>query len=121
VRLLLATPEFVVEGRSFARFPLLIGDDGWPVEPAQSFLWHVLITHGSIESKLTWEAYGRRLYDYFAFLAANGLAWNEEEKPHGLSVVARYRDWSLGELELNPSTVNKRLNLVVRFYYYNRT
>jgi integrase len=30
--------------------------------------------------------------------------------------VARYRDWSLGELGLNPNTVNKRLNLVVRFY-----
>jgi integrase len=75
-----------------------------------------LVTHGSIESKLTWEAYGRRLYDFFAFLSANDLVWNESQKPHGLSVVARYRDWSLGELGLNPNTVNKRLNLVVRFY-----
>jgi integrase len=95
---------------------MLLDDDGWPLEPAQSFLWHALITHGSIESKLTWEAYGRRLYDYFAFLSANDLVWNEGPKPHGLSVVARYRDWSLGELGLNPNTVNKRLNLVVRFY-----
>ena len=112
----MATADFAVEGRSFAGFPLLIDDDGWPLEPAQSFLWHTLVTHGSIESKLTWEAYGRRLYDYFAFLSANDLVWNEGPKPHGLSVVARYRDWSLGELGLNPNTVNKRLNLVVRFY-----
>ena len=112
----MATADLTVEGRSFAGFPLLLNNDGWPLEPAQSFLWHALVTHGSIESKLTWEAYGRRLYDYFAFLAANGLTWDEGQKPHGLSVVARYRDWSLGELSLDPSTVNKRLNLVVRFY-----
>jgi integrase len=112
----MATADLKVEGRAFAGFPLLLKSDGWPMEPAQSFLWHALITHGGIESKLTWEAYGRRLYDYFAFLSANDLAWNEGQKPHGLSVVARYRDWSLGELGLNPSTVNKRLNLVVRFY-----
>ena len=52
----MATADFTVEGRSFAGFPLLLGNDGWPLEPAQSFLWHALVTHGSIESKLTWEA-----------------------------------------------------------------
>ena len=116
MRLVMATADFRVEGRSFAGFPLLLNDDGWPMEPAQSFLWQALVTHGSVESKLTWEAYGRRLYDYFAFLAANELNWDEDQKPHGLSVVARYRGWSLGELGLNPNTVNKRLNLVVRYY-----
>ena len=116
MRLVMATADFTVEGRSFAGFPLLLNNEGWPLEPAHSFLWHALVIHGSIESKLTWEAYGRRLYDYFAFLSANDLAWNEGQKPHGLSVVARYRDWSLGQLGLSPNTVNKRLNLVVRFY-----
>lgn len=74
MRLVMATADFTVEGRSFAGFPLLLGNDGWPLEPAQSFLWNALVSHGSIESKLTWEAYGRRLYDYFAFLSANDLA-----------------------------------------------
>ncbi len=112
----MATADFLVAGRPFAGFPLLLNEDGWPMEPAHSFLWQALITHGGVESKLTWEAYGRRLYDYFAFLAANELQWDEEQKPHGLSAVARYRDWSLGELTLSPNTVNKRLNLIVRFY-----
>jgi len=116
MRLVMATADFLVAGRPFAGFPLLLNEDGWPMEPAHSFLWQALITHGGVESKLTWEAYGRRLYDYFAFLAANELQWDEEQKPHGLSVVARYRDWSLGELALSPNTVNKRLNLIVRFY-----
>ncbi|WBM17247.1 site-specific integrase [Pseudomonas aeruginosa] len=88
------------------------------MEPAQSFLWHTLVESGEALSALTWEAYGRRLFDYFAFLEANGLAWNEESQADGLSVLSRYRDWSSGELELDPSTLNKRLNLIVRFYQW---
>jgi hypothetical protein len=38
MRITLATEKLVVEGRSFAGFPLLI-DAGKPVEPAQTFLW----------------------------------------------------------------------------------
>ena len=43
MRLVMATADFLVAGRSFAGFPLLLDDDGWPMEPAQSFLWHTLI------------------------------------------------------------------------------
>ncbi|MBG5099461.1 site-specific integrase [Pseudomonas aeruginosa] len=118
MRLVFATKDLALAGRSFEGFPLLIGADGWPVEPAQSFLWHTLIESGEALSPLTWEAYGRRLFDYFAFLEANDLAWNEESQADGLSVLSRYRDWSSGELELDPSTLNKRLNLVVRFYHW---
>jgi len=121
VRLALATSDLVLEGRSFEGFPLLLDYDGWPLEPAQAFLWHVLVNRGGVESKLTWEAYGRRLYDFFAFLEANELNRDQGPTPHGLSVVAKYCDWSLGELGLNPSTVNKRLNLVVRFYRWSKS
>ncbi|HCF9267797.1 TPA: site-specific integrase [Pseudomonas aeruginosa] len=118
MRLVFATKDLAVAGRSFEGFPLLVGADGWPVEPAQSFLWHTLVESGEALSALTWEAYGCRLFDYFAFLEANGLAWNEESQADGLSVLSRYRDWSSGELELDPSTLNKRLNLIVRFYQW---
>ncbi|HEC2554307.1 TPA: tyrosine-type recombinase/integrase [Raoultella ornithinolytica] len=116
MRLVFATQDLTLANRSFEGFPLLIGADGWPVQPAQSFLWHILIESGESLSTLTWEAYGRRLYDYFAFLEANTLAWNDETPAHGLSVLSRYRDWSIGELALNPRTVNNRLALIVRFY-----
>lgn len=116
MRLSLATEDLVVEGRSFAGFPLIIADDGWPLEPAQSFLWEVLAQSGTVESRLTWEAYGRRLYDFFAFLAANEMRWDAEPTANGLSVVAKYRGWSLTEVGVSPSTLNKRLNIVVRFY-----
>lgn len=116
MRLIFATKDLNLAGRSFEGFPLLIGAEGRPVEPAQSFLWYALVELGEPLSYLTWEAYGRRLYDYFSFLEANGLAWNEESPAHGLSVLSRYRDWSSGELALSPSTVNSRLALIVRFY-----
>lgn len=116
MRLIFATEDLSLEGRSFEGFPLLIGAEGMPVEPAQSFLWYTLIESGEPLSALTWEAYGRRLYDYFAFLEANELAWDDECPAYGLSNLSRYADWSLGELRLDPTTINKRLALIVRFY-----
>ncbi|MCS3464473.1 MULTISPECIES: site-specific integrase [Citrobacter] len=116
MRLVFATKDLTVSGRSFEGFPLLIAADGWPVEPAQSYLWHTLIESGESLSTLTWEAYGRRLYDYFAFLEKNHLSWNDESPAHGLSVLSKYRDWSVGDLALDPRTVNNRLSLLIRFY-----
>lgn len=120
MRLVFATDDLIRAGRSFKGFPLLLDDDCWPLEPAQTFLWETLAGTGAVSSKLTWEHYGRWLYDFFAFLHANQLQWNEPVKPTGLSVVARYRDWSLGQLRLKPTTVNQRLSLVVRFYEWAR-
>ncbi|RZT99044.1 site-specific recombinase XerD [Advenella incenata] len=116
MRLVFATKDLTLAGRSFEGLPLLIGADGWPVEPAQTFLWHTLVESGESLSHLTWEAYGRRMYDYFSFLEANDLAWNTKSPAHGLSVLSRYRDWSIGELALDPGTVNNRLALIVKFY-----
>ena len=57
MRLVMATKDFMIEGRSFEGFPILLDADGWPLEPVQSFLLHVLIEAGGVESKLTWETY----------------------------------------------------------------
>lgn len=121
MKLIFATSDFCVEGRSFEGFPLLLGRDGWPVEPAHEFLWETLVHAGGAESGLTWEAYGRRLYDYFAFLEANDLHWDQKPSASGLSVLAKYRDWSVSELGLNPSTINKRLSLVARLYRWSKS
>jgi hypothetical protein len=73
LKLLFATKELVLDGRCFDGFPLLLNDDMTPSEPAQTFLWHTLIESGSVTSKLTWESYGRWMFDYFQFLQANKL------------------------------------------------
>lgn len=94
MRLVFATQDLTLANRSFEGFPLLIGADGWPVQPAQSFLWHILIESGESLSTLTWEAYGRRLYDYFAFTEANTLTGTM--KPQ-LTALAFFRDTEIGQ------------------------
>lgn len=116
MKLLFSTRDLEIGGRPVEGFPLLIDDECMPLQPAQNFLLHALLESGSMRSKLTWEAVGRRLYDYFAFLNANGLAWDQTNASIGASPLSRYRDWSAGELKLAPRTINKRLSLVVRFY-----
>ncbi|RYE42025.1 MAG: site-specific integrase [Hyphomicrobiales bacterium] len=116
MKLLFSTRHLEVGGRPVDGFPLLIDDECMPFQPAQNFLLHALLESSSTRSKLTWEAVGRRLYDYFAFLNANGLAWDQTNAPVGASPLNRYRDWSAGELKLAPRTINKRIALVVRFY-----
>lgn len=116
MRLLLATDDLVRDGRSFEGFPLLLNDDCSSLEPAQSFLWQVLVERGTVASRLTWEHYGRWLYDYFEFLEQNDLDWRQVPGPYAGNVVSRYRQWSLDELGNSRRTVNLRTGLVVRFY-----
>ncbi|MEH6437344.1 tyrosine-type recombinase/integrase [Massilia sp. DD77] len=92
-----------------------------PVQPFQQFLIWKLLGRGVQLSSITWEDYGRRLWDFARFLHANGLAWNEPVYELGKSVVARYRDWSVSELTLSAKTVNGRLRLIVDFYEWAHT
>ena len=116
MKLLFSTRDLKIGGRPVEGFPLLINDDCMPLQPVQDFLLYALLESGSARSKLTWEAVGRRLYDYFAFLSANGLSWDQTDAPANALPLSRYRDWSAAELRLAPSTINKRLALVIRFY-----
>lgn len=116
MRLLFATEKFVYAGRARPGFPIVLGDDLRPVEPMQSFLLWVLLERGRVFKRLTWEAYGRAIWDFVSFVQANGLKWNAGANTAGESVVARYRDWSLFEIRLSAKTVNARLRLIVAFY-----
>ena len=116
MRYLTSTDEFAYGGASRPGFPLLVGSDMAPLQPAQDFLIWKLLGRGRRLSRLTWESYGRRLWDYFSFLAANEMRWNDVGQMPGESPVAAYRDWSLGELSLDRATVNARVRLVSEFY-----
>ena len=118
MRLFLSDKNLVVQGRAFVGFPLLVHSDGNAVEPAQSFLWDVLTTNGRAQSPLTWAKYGRDIYDYFAFLDANGLDWQTLPDRGMPSIVDWYRDWSKGEIGLDSVTINARLRLIARFYLW---
>lgn len=116
MRLVLADAGLVVQGRVYEGFPLLIGENGGAVEPAQTFLWDELAANGRAQSKLTWAKYGRDLYDYFAFLEANRLGWRDMPVPGMPGHLDRYRDWSKAEVGLQARTINARLRLIARFY-----
>ena len=116
LRLVLADKNLVVQGRCFEGFPLLINDDGDELQPAQGWLWDVLGKSGRISSLLTWESYGRAMYDFFSFLQANGYDWKQPPLPGMPSPIVAWRDWSRGILKLQASTINQRLRVVVRFY-----
>jgi len=121
MRLVFATSSYVYGGRARPGFPIILGDDMRPLQPAQAFLTWQLLARGRLLSPLTWEDYGRRLWDYFAFLHANELEWDDVRQSPGLSPVARYRDWSVSELKLRPSTVNGRLRLVISMYEWAKS
>lgn len=94
----------------------MLGDDMRPVQPMQDFLVWKLLGRGITLSILTWEAYGRALWDFASFLHANGIAWDANFSAPGKGPMSRYRDWSVGELGLSAKTVNARLRLVTEFY-----
>lgn len=116
MRFILANDHLVVQGRTFDGFPLLIADDGCPMEPAQTFLWDLLGKAGRAQSKATWVKYGRAIYDFFAFCQVNAIEWAKEPQSGLQGPVDRYRDWSKSTVGLNPRTVNQRLRVVVWFY-----
>lgn len=118
MRFLLANEKLVLSGRSYEGFPLLLDDRGDAIQPAQTFLWELLLSPGRRNSKDTWAAYGRSLFDFFAYLFANGLDWTTGPTPGYGGPVVAYRDWSLGELGLSPSTINQRLRIIIRFYHW---
>ncbi len=116
MRFVRATEDFVYGGRPRPGFPLLLGRSMECAQPFHDYLLHRLLDSGKALDIKTWEAYGRRLWDFACFLDANGLAWNQPFAAVGQSVVRVYRDWQVQDLKLDPATVNDRLELVAAMY-----
>lgn len=116
MRFLLATADFVFGGRARPGFPLILNDHMEPAQPFHAYLLHRLLEQGKALDVKTWEAYGRRLWDFARFLHANSLTWNQPFTSHGQSVVRVYRDWQAHDLKLEPTTINDRLEVVTDMY-----
>lgn len=111
-----ATEDFVFAGRPRPGFPLLLDRSMEPAQPFHNYLLHRLLEKGKALDLKTWDAYGRRLWDFARFLDANGLTWDRPFASVGQSVVRVYRDWQAQDLQLDPSTINDRLELVADMY-----
>lgn len=116
MRFVRSTDEFVYAGRPRPGFPFLLGHDMRPMEPFHGYLRHRLLESGKLLQVLTWDNYGRYLWDYARFLDANGLVWDEPFLAVGSGPLAVYRDWQANDLKLDPETINHRVRFVQDMY-----
>ncbi len=58
------------------------------------------------------------MYDYFSFLQAHDLTWDDCNRGEEKHLVGAYRDYSLDVVKLRRSTVRHRLTYVTSFYEY---
>lgn len=118
MRLIFSTSNFKISDIPFPGFPILL-DAFMNVQwHALNFLIYVCTVEGIANSLATWEQYGRGLYDYFGFCEANGYDWKVTNNKSKHSTIDKYRNWSMAECGLEPSTVNDRLRIIYRFYEY---
>ena len=93
--LLFSTDKFQVNGIIYKEFPILLDFKMCIVEPAHHFLLYQCIQRGRLNSKKSWKAVGQNIYDYFAFLEAHNLEWDQFDYNKDHSIIAAYRDWSI--------------------------
>lgn len=115
---ILSTSEFGVRGHPYQGFPILLkGNHDVFVEGMEFLVYHCLM-RGSVQSRRSWETFGRDLCDYFEFIEANGFDWRELDHRNHETLLALYRDVSFDRFNLSASTVNRRLHLVIKFYQF---
>jgi hypothetical protein len=78
MHLVWSTADLLIGGCAYEGFPILLWDDMRSCRPANLFLRYYLL-RGAIGSKKSWDPAGRALYDYFAFLQAHALEWDDCE------------------------------------------
>ena len=115
MRLVFSTDKLVVGGRAFVGFPILLDNEMRAIVPAQDWLWEVLAS-AKRSSPMTWQAYGRAMYDFFAYVLTNQVDWKSPPQPGYPSAIESYRDWSKNKVGLDASTINSRLRTITRFY-----
>lgn len=116
MKFIVANDRFTIHGVSYPGFPLLLDETMKLVEPATSFLLEVLLRRGRASDPETWVKYGRALYDFMSFVAANDLEWREVPRPGMPSAIHHYANWSTTHAKLLDSTLNPRLRVIRRFY-----
>jgi integrase/recombinase XerD len=116
MRLHIATDRFRIGHTAYPGFPILVDNRGKVVEPTLNFFVYYLIQRGRAQSKHSWKQYGQSLYDFFGFLEANELDWDEEPVDGMPSVIAAYRDWALNDCKHVAKTINSRLRTICSFY-----
>jgi len=118
MKLYLATEDFNIKGTAYPGFPIIVNNALEIVEEAFDFLLYQCIQRGRVQSTASWRAYGQSIYDFLGFVEAQGLDWRNINANREETLLAVYRDWSLGNLALSLTTINYRLRIIIKFYQY---
>lgn len=117
MELVWATEEFLIAGRPYPGFPILLDDHMASFIPANEFFRSYLL-RGAIGSKRSWPCVGRALYDYFSFLQAHELDWTDVDRGEAKTLLAAYRDYSREECGLAIATIRQRVHYICQYYTY---
>lgn len=119
MQLVFSTPEFLIHGFSYQRFPILLDEQMRSELEANHFLRYYLIHRGRVRSRRTWATYGYHVLDYFNFLKDAQLDWRSVQVTGEPTIVAVYRD-QLCKKGIRTRTINQRLSTVIQFYLHAR-
>lgn len=117
MRLISATHDFVISGHPYPGFPILLWDNMEACRPVNDFFRYYLL-RGAIGSRKSWGSTARALYDYFSFLQAHDLHWDDVSRGEQKTLLAAYRDYCLEEYALARKTVRNRLLYLCKFYEF---
>jgi integrase len=124
------TADFIYKNLSVPGIPLLVDDECRPLSVVNNYMMYLILERGRTNSSKTWQNHADALYDYFSWLEANKLNW--DDKPHRtangkeVSNLALYQRWSQatyrkpnGEKLLH-STINIRIACIESYYRWAR-
>lgn len=111
MRLFLTDNSFKIHGQVYTGVPFLVDDEMALVNAPNDYLFYVSVVKGRTASTNTWQTYGNHLYEFFGFLEANDLRWDNINQTH----LAAWRDSMLAR-GCARSTANQRLSAVSNFY-----
>lgn len=124
------TQDFTYRGQSLPGLSLLINNEGEPVLPANRFLLHLELEQGKVHSPKTILNYSNSMYDYFSFLEAQNLSWDDPPRwtdvGYEVTNLSLYQNWCHKTYrkdngkELQHSTINVRVGHIETFYRWAR-
>jgi integrase len=117
MHLFVATDDLTYAGLSMAGFPIVLWEDMGSCVEVNQFLRYYLF-RGAISSRKSWEPIARALYDYFSFLEAHDLVWNDIGTDEVKPLVALYRNYCVEKFGLKVNTLRQRITYVCAFYAF---
>jgi len=128
MRQFVTTEDFSFNGQSLPGIPLLVDAECVPVPVANNYMMYVVLQKGRAHSPHTWQSHSDSLYDYFSWLEAQKLRWDDEplqtDRGKEVSNLALYQRWCHdtyrkpdGE-KLAHSTINSRVTHIEAFYHW---